>query len=194
MQFQKRVVIGVLVSLAVSAQASIVDVTAADDGDGVVTCVAVWDSMQQALFIDGSHNIWDAGHVHGTVTTDSEEDPILTIINTIDNDTGFVWTGYIVNIYMNKTFSIPWATVYVPEDWTTAITQPQPIGGGQYMGTVTYSAGTPLAPGQTLAFGYQLSFVGSVQFTQEMIPVPEPATLALLAVGGLMIWRGRRAA
>ena len=45
---------------------------------------------------------------------------------------------------------------------------------------------------ETLEFGYKISFLGSVQFCQEMVPVPDPATLSLLSLGGLALLRRKR--
>ena len=45
---------------------------------------------------------------------------------------------------------------------------------------------------ETGNFGLIVSFVGDVAFCAEQVPTPEPATLGLLAIGGLAMMRRRR--
>jgi hypothetical protein len=62
---------------------------------------------------------------------------------------------------------------------------------GYYEGTLDFSAGTPVGINGALDFQYTISFASSTHYilTQEMIPsmvtIPEPSTIALLAIGGL---------
>jgi hypothetical protein len=60
------------------------------------------------------------------------------------------------------------------------------------MGTVDFYAGTAVPFGGTLTSSYRLSFLGSVNYDQEMTPSPEPATLSLLALGAVAILRRRK--
>lgn len=182
---------------------------AADDGDGVVTCRYednIWDGenhADQTLTVVGSHNIFSTGHI-GDLSRDNvayfkaltEDDPTVTLRTAMDNDTGFSWTGYLVNIYMNKTFTISNVNVYDPATsepgWTGAAVGPvTQLNATQWMGQVVFSAGTPIPNGGVLDFGYKLSFAGSAQFCQEMIPIPEPSSIALGIIGlvGLLVVR-----
>jgi hypothetical protein len=56
---------------------------------------------------------------------------------------------------------------------------------------MVFSSGTPVQVGQELDFNYSISFTGatSYSFTEEVIPVPEPAIFALVPVGALL-WGG----
>ena len=174
----------VLVAVASVAHADIIGWDCADDGDGAIDCVASFDYGTYELSIVGDQN-WGPGHMLGSFTTDTALDPTVMMYNTIDNDTGFTWTGYQVNVSMDSTFTLSNAMVFTPGDWTTAITQPT-WTGSEYRGVVDYSSGTPVADTETLTFAYNLSFDGatSFQFCQEMVPTPEPTTLALLLIGG----------
>jgi hypothetical protein len=185
-------------SLCSVGNASIIHVTAADDGDGAVVCTNnMFDAETDSLTLVGNQ-YWSPGHILGAITTDSAEDPTLTLQTAIDNDTAFAWTAFHVNVYMTNTFSISAATVYTPGDWTASITAPS-WNGTEYQGSVDYYAGTPVGVGGTLDFSYKITFSGltSYTFCQEMIAVPEPGTLGLALMGGLLLvrltmGRGRR--
>ena len=70
----------------------------------------------------------------------------------------------------------------------------------EYKGTITYTSGTPVVPGDELDFTYKLQgLAGGTHYiyTQEMVPVgvPEPGTLLLVLSGivGLAVLRRMRA-
>jgi hypothetical protein len=196
-----------LLGWAASANASIIGANAWDDGDGGIVCsyasgATYWDAATATQFVKGDQ-YFAPGHIgklnaDGTlgtlayVTTDTELDPTVTIRNTIDNDTGFSWTSYHVNIYMDKPFTLSNANVYdavsVPSGltsepgWTGGVTVSPAvqISPTVWQGQIDYVGGTPIPDGGTLDFGYKMSFAGSVHYCQEFIPVPEPASIALL--------------
>ncbi len=178
---------------------NIIGAEAADDGDGAIVCTATWDPGTSTMNVDGVQ-YWHPGHIAGSFTTDTELDPTVWIVESVDNYTNFTWTDYHIDIGMNKPFSI--VGVVAPPDWTWSIT---PVASGQqlpnqppgtlgWVGKVDYNAGTPIAPGQTGTFGLVVSFTGSVQFCTAQVPTPEPATMCLLALGGLVLARRRRGA
>jgi hypothetical protein len=167
-----------------------------DDGDGVITMGAMsatgLNVTEYQLNISCVQQIFGAGHIEGDFDA-TEGDPIIYLMEEVLNDTGYDWTGYQIDIGMDKTFSILTSPIIAPTGWTYSITQPtggQPIpnGGTGWLGTVNFTntSGDPqnnISDTETGTFGFKVSFLGSVAFCTEQTPVPEPATLALLLIG-----------
>jgi hypothetical protein len=146
---------------------------------------------------------WGPGHMVGTIDTTGALDPTLTLGSDIENDTNFAWTAYIVNVYMSNTFTLSSVNVSTPGDWSVVSVSPvTPTNGlGSYVASILLDTGTPIPVGNDIAFSYQLSFNGAshFNFTQEVIPVPEPGAFDFAALGGLLLaplavaYRSRRA-
>jgi hypothetical protein len=151
-------------------------------------------SGDQSVSLDG-YQWTDWGTMGLTIQTSSASDPTLTIENSIDNESPFAWTEYIVNVAMSQSFSISNAVVNLPSGWSENVTQPI-LQGGNYVGTIDYfvtGGGTPVAiyPGanSTLDYSYQITFSGSTSysFTESAMAVPEPSGLGFLMAGGLLV-------
>jgi hypothetical protein len=196
-----------VLSWSTACNAEIIDITMADDGDGVLIChTNTYTNYLVNLGIDGAipeyeyvingeHKLWGTGDIYGHITTDTEEDPKLTLLHDIDNDTIFDWTGYLVLVSMSKTFTFDNVTV-ANADWTFVVTQPVLVGS-DWVGTIGYSTtSNPVAPLDTLSFGYRMTFLGSADFHEELTPinasVPEPGMLALMAGGLVGLFVARR--
>ena len=150
------------------------------------------------------------GNLLGTFTTDSITDPTVTFDKDVTNATGYAWSGYQFDMFMDQPFTSGTGTT--PSGWTaSAVTYPTgPIGtytdshgtGYTNMATVTFAnvSGSDIAPGDSTTFGADVNFSGYFLYTFELeqiasqvSPSPEPASLALIALGGSLMIRRRPA-
>jgi hypothetical protein len=158
------------------------------------------DSNGQSALMSG--NQWlSSGSMDINIAASSTTDPILSIGSSINNTSSFAWTEYIVTLSMNQAFSINSANVSAPLGWSANITGPGgPDISGNYIGTIDYLAGTPVAVSGTLDFNYVVQFTGSLSYslTESVQAVPEPGVFSLLTsgallLGGLMMAKRRQA-
>ncbi|HUW84138.1 MAG TPA: PEP-CTERM sorting domain-containing protein [Phycisphaerae bacterium] len=199
-----RVILCVLCVLVAAswAQADIIDWSCDDDDDGAIimddpNTDLTGSAGEYTLSMTGRQFSYPA-HVDGFFDTDTDQDPTVWIIESIQNLTDFDWTDYHIDIGMNQNFQI--IGVIAPADWTWDITNPAPglplpshtNPGTGWVGSVDMYAGTPVDIGLTGNFGLIVSFVGDVAFCTEQVPTPEPATFGLLVIGGLAMLRRRR--
>jgi hypothetical protein len=193
--------VSILLLLVVSSvNASIVGWNCDDDGDGaIVMDTPSWAEVgdEYELSMSGVQ-YWFPAHVEGDFTTDTQLDPIVRIIEDVQNDTTFEWTDYHITIGMSQTFSFVSSGLLAPAGWTAVVSPVVagtiPNGGSGYVGTIDYyqSAGDAIAIGDTGTFGFKVSFLGSIAYCTEQIPTPEPTTILLLGLGAMSVLRRRR--
>lgn len=210
-----RTVLAIAMLLAWSSvgQAYITGLNGAADGDGAVECTAVASFGSEAITGDLTINgiqYWGPGHIEGEIDANDVQDPTITYYNSITNETDFSWTGYVINYGVKSLTALGTKSLTVlsaPVGWTGDVTENLAYVGDvtvgtttykQYMGQIVYTGGAPVAPGFDLDFAYKVSVTGSTKYIycQEMTPVPEPCSVALLGTAalGLLVyaWRRRR--
>jgi hypothetical protein len=183
-----------------SAKASITNVVAWGDYANVDCYLYTWTPLDSTLTMYSDQ--YGQGSVSGKVQTDTPDDPSLTLANTINNDTVFAWTSYNVDVFMNQSFSILSPTligpIYSAGDWAVQSYTPTATwNGSQWVGHLVLGGATPIPVAGVLSFSYTINFLGSVNFTEVLTPVPEPNTLSLLfsgvsLLGGFTALRARR--
>lgn len=183
-----------------SAKASITNVVAWGDYNNVDCYLYTWTPIDSTLTMYSDQ--YGDGTVSGKIQTDTPTDPSLTLANTINNDTVFPWTSYDVDVYMNQSFSILSPTligpIYSAGNWGVQSYTPSATwNGSQWVGHLVLGGATPIPVAGVLSFSYTISFIGSVNFTEVLTPVPEPNSLGLLLsgaslLGGFTVLRSRR--
>lgn len=196
---------GLLVAiLAVAAAASVasasvigmsVGITPGDKGLSLVSCVPQWGSGTASYLAYLRQQA--AGNLSGAVFTDTLDDPTVVSNNSMTNDTTFAWSSYAVNLYMNKDFTLDSATG--PANWTVVPGSLQTgsftdLDGGVWSRklAIAYTANTPadyIAIGGSGVYNLVFSFAGGGAYGLDLVPAPEPMSLALLALGGLFLRR-----
>jgi hypothetical protein len=117
----------------------------------------------------------------------TDVDPDFTVVKTIQNNSCYTWTSYILSLSGGA---------------GATFVEGSASAGGNKLQTVNYlhaaaiefTGANPVAPGQllTLSFDINVPTCGLFNFTLTQEPIPEPATLGLLSLGSLMLFRKRR--
>ena len=183
----------VLAATAPLANAVIVSATAVAADPTVSVVDYLWDAQAESLFITETVRGYPATVLADFTTDPPVGDPRAWIRKRVDNNTTFAWAGYIIDIKMPDSFTVD--SVVPMLNWTAVATPVLPDGNGFFAATIDFTAapGAYVPVGGTGQFNVLVTFPGTAQFSINQTPVaPEPISLALLAISGLLIRRTRR--
>lgn len=127
------------------------------------------------------------GSFRANVSGETDVDPVLTITKDVTNDTGTPWIGYDVTLAPTDL-----ATFVAGEATSDTLTL-----SSESDHALSYGLPSPVANDQTVRFVFDVLVPSGGTFgftlTQTPVPIPEPATVSFMALGGLAILRRRRA-
>jgi hypothetical protein len=189
---KRSLVLALLCGLAASSicTASITNVVWDGYSGGMSNCYPVWRTSGPGNYIGA--NVWGiqsgVAGIGMDLYTSDPTDPNFSQTIDVVNNSGFAWTGYLVDISMNNTFTISNAIVNLPLGWGVAVTQPGAPVLGVYTGHIVYTGGAAVEIDGHFNFGYDVGFAGGpiINFSQVLTPVPEPGSFSLFAMSGLL--------
>src|SRR5262245_14815774 len=105
-------------------KANVTYMTYRDGGEGTLVCPVYTYYGTDTLDITGQYRQMGAGSVVTTIWTDTPTDPTITTLAAIDNDSGFAWSGYVIDVFLSQNFtlSFPAPAVTSPPGWSASVT------------------------------------------------------------------------
>ncbi|MCK4292649.1 MAG: PEP-CTERM sorting domain-containing protein [Planctomycetes bacterium] len=182
----------VLVAFSGAAQATVVEIRCNfwTYGDSTYTWSFDYD-LQHLTITETISQLDFSGYIAlwGLVDTDST----FTVIRTITNNTGITWTGY--GLYWRPTITPGYADIVRDSITSThlqAITFPD-------RWTVDFSGSPLVLNGESFTINFDavtrdtIHAQGQFFTTSQQNFIPEPGTISLLGLGGLLLLRKRKA-
>jgi hypothetical protein len=138
------------------------------DSDSTLQLLETWGTM---------------GSVTSSTIGAADVDPVIHITKQIDNDSGFAWTDYHIQISGQGVTYVPGSAT--SDRFSTVVENGNNI---DFFSPLI----VPVNDSVTLGFDIQVPS-GIFSFSISQTPTPEPATMGLLGLGALGLLRKRRA-
>jgi len=118
------------------------------------------------------------------VTGETDADPTMHITKQVENSSGVIWTEYTIELSGTGVTFV--AGSAASSHFLTAIDETPNF--------IRYKAPSAVLPGQTVTFDFDVNVAttGYFGFTLTQTPIPEPATLAFIGLGGIVVLAMRR--
>jgi hypothetical protein len=131
--------------------------------------------------------IYSANPDEVLLSGETDEDPTFTVVKTIQNTSGITWTSYILSL------SGGGGATFV-EGSASAGGNKLQTANYLHAAAIEFTGANPVANGEllTLSFDINVPTTGLFNFSLTQEPVPEPATMGLLGLGGLGLFGRRR--
>jgi hypothetical protein len=162
--------------LSVALQAGFLEVICSNPNEPDFDSTHNWgfDFNNQSVWLEETYDHLGTDSVYVSGKTD--EDPDLTMTKAVTNSNGTVWTAYSLTLGGNATFvsasSNLFSNVSVSDSY------------------VLFDGGS-VGSGQTLemSFVVNVPVIGDFSFCLTQLAIPEPASLTLLGLGALALYR-----
>lgn len=125
---------------------------------------------------------------HDIEVSETRSPTPISLQKMVDNDTGFFWTAFQMKLSPISGATISNVVPQANPAFNTVTVTDQ--GGGSWL--VYWEMppdGTGVEPGENVTLDVDFEIDGSIAFNIVQTPIPEPASLGLLALGGLVLLR-----
>jgi hypothetical protein len=146
-----------------------------------------WDFDYSVPVLSMEEIIYSAGPDEVLMSGETDEDPIFTVVKTIQNTSGITWTSYILSLSGGA------GATFVDGSASAGGNKLQTVNY-LHAAAIEFTGLNPVANGEllTLSFDINVPSTGLFNFSLTQEPVPEPATMGLLGLGGLGLFGRRR--